>query len=345
MLTQQSTLDHPWVLKQVDLNNGAGITILPPNSQELRHVLSTAADDHQNTTYIIQRYICNELTWYGGQKFDLRFFWLVISVDPLIVLFEDGYVRVSASQYQEEDFHVTGQHLTNHLYRGGQDDSATTTATYLWNRVYQHWDSQKDVNPTLAAITDPIRHVRNQMKHSIASLVSAFEPGMLRRAKGRLVHKPKKKNQQHQQQQEQQAQATASNPTATSRDDTSAASDEKDKTTRYYTHEEENFFGFYGCDFIIDKDLDVFLIEAQASPGLPDSRMQEWRRLFVPMMDLVEEIAVKQTTNATANIFPLDNLGGWDVVYVGNDNAWMFQYHDYQRSRTKTSCNVANTAM
>ena len=102
-----------------------------------------------------------------------------------------------------------------------------------------------------------------------------------------------------------------------------------------YRHEEENFFGFYGCDFIIDQDLDVFLIEAQASPGLPDSRMEEWKRLFVPMFDLVEEIFTKQTTNATGNIMPLQNLGGWEVVYA---DGWMFQYNNYKRSKNKTGC-------
>jgi hypothetical protein len=90
----QGGKNYPWVLKKVNVHMGLGVEMLGPNSKELETALQRTKDDPK-TTYIVQSYICNELTWFHGQKFDLRMFFLVASVDPLIALYQDGYARVS----------------------------------------------------------------------------------------------------------------------------------------------------------------------------------------------------------------------------------------------------------
>lgn len=79
--------NEPWVLKIPNKNNGSGITMLGPNSKELKGVFDTVeehleAEKHKHTQHrmIVQSYICNELTWFQHQKFDLRFYWMVCKV-------------------------------------------------------------------------------------------------------------------------------------------------------------------------------------------------------------------------------------------------------------------------
>ena len=145
--TRTAGKHYPWVHKLSSVNQGKGITILPPNSdallrlpatslqalkkkmkveqkndnsEEENYDAATADDDDINTRQqrrrrksssnsndddetddedytrstededeneesIIQRYICNEMTWTNQRKFDVRMYWFVASLDPLIV--------------------------------------------------------------------------------------------------------------------------------------------------------------------------------------------------------------------------------------------------------------------
>ena len=47
---------------------------------------------------LIQRYVKN-IMLYNGRKFDLRIYWAILSVDPLIVVYHDGTLRVSLGAY------------------------------------------------------------------------------------------------------------------------------------------------------------------------------------------------------------------------------------------------------
>jgi hypothetical protein len=53
---------------------------------------------------IVQSYICNEVTWNHHHKFDLWVSWAVLSNDPLIVAYHDGYVCVENANYNESDW-------------------------------------------------------------------------------------------------------------------------------------------------------------------------------------------------------------------------------------------------
>jgi hypothetical protein len=74
-LWEQDGLQRPWVLKIPNVNQGKGITMLGPNSDELKNVLETVAKS-DGRRFIIQQYICNEMTW-ERRKFDVRVYWLV----------------------------------------------------------------------------------------------------------------------------------------------------------------------------------------------------------------------------------------------------------------------------
>ena len=277
-ITQEGGNNHPWVLKEPNVNQGKGIEMIAPNSERLYEIANLKKDD--DNEYIVQQYICNELTW-NGRKFDVRMFWLVASIDPLIVLYQDGYARIGNGVYTEDDFDNTVSHLTTHTGLGEEGKADFDEFSKL---IMQHYRS----SPELAHIRDPVQHVKNQFKDSLAEFVKAFK-------------------------------------------DISFYPDKKKLGS-------ENAFGFYGADFILDNDLDVWLIEPQKGCGMDedyDFRVDMHNRLMRGMVDTLEEIWIKQEEGNP--VLPLENTGDWEVIYA---DGWAYSYNGYKRSKDKKGCSA-----
>ncbi len=177
--------NHPWVHKLSDVNQGRGITILGPNSPELlglpdksleilEQALEQAQQESPSTSEdsedeihesIVQRYICNEMTW-NHRKFDVRMYWFVASLDPLIVLYHDGYVRVGNSEYSEVSFEDTTSHLTSHTGLG-----AETKATFAEFEEVLNQQHHKNLKMSVT----PVEHVRNQFKHALGEMIEIMK--------------------------------------------------------------------------------------------------------------------------------------------------------------------------
>ncbi|KAG7362746.1 tubulin-tyrosine ligase family protein [Nitzschia inconspicua] len=170
-LFERQGMNVPWVLKDPESNNGKGVEMLGPNSKELKNVLARAVREEEETDYIVQEYICNELTWWKNKKFDLRFYWAVASVDPLLVLYHDGYVRVGNAAYNETEFSgPRTQHLTTHTFLSEEEKG---TIEELKERLKYHY-RQNRRNLRKRIKIDPFDHVRNQFKEVLARTVAAF---------------------------------------------------------------------------------------------------------------------------------------------------------------------------
>ncbi|KAG7372599.1 tubulin-tyrosine ligase family protein [Nitzschia inconspicua] len=170
---------YPWVHKQANVNQGRGITILAPESDQLLALPEKYLKEIQKSTdddddVIIQRYVCNEMTW-NRRKFDVRMFWLVASLDPLIILYHDGYVRIGNSEYSEEDFSDTTAHLTTHTGLGTEGKATMMEFEQALDDLYSRMGNNDNNNkrPHLAAGT-PIAHVRNQFKHALGEMTEVF---------------------------------------------------------------------------------------------------------------------------------------------------------------------------
>jgi hypothetical protein len=270
---------HPWVLKKPAVNQGRGIEMIGPYSPRLNEVIKEMSGKDYDYDYIIQKYICKELTW-KQRKFDVRMFWFVASVDPVVVLYHDGYTRIGNSEYHEDDFDNTVAHLTTHTGLG-EEGKAT------FDEFCEHISKHHRASPHLRHIKDPVMHVKNQFKDTLAEFVEAF----------------------------------------------------KDISFSHPGTEElvpENGFGFYGADFILDEDLDVWFIEPQKGCGLDEDykmRVEMHDKLFGGMVDTLEEVWQKQ--EAGEQLLPLNNTGGWEIIY---GDGWRFKYEGYKRSKNKAGC-------
>eukprot|EP00542_Grammatophora_oceanica_P015171 CAMPEP_0194042066 /NCGR_PEP_ID=MMETSP0009_2-20130614/13859_1 /TAXON_ID=210454 /ORGANISM="Grammatophora oceanica, Strain CCMP 410" /LENGTH=524 /DNA_ID=CAMNT_0038685765 /DNA_START=13 /DNA_END=1587 /DNA_ORIENTATION=+ len=171
LLLNGGGMTRPWVVKAPDVNNGAGVQMMGPNSPELRELAqSTLLEEEEE---IVQAYICNELPWRHNQKFDLRFYWMIASMDPLIILYHDGYVRVGNAEYNENDWSSTTQHLTTHTYLA-EEDKGTITELESW--LQEYYDANKSrLSKIMGDIRDPVVHVRNQLKEMVAQTADCFK--------------------------------------------------------------------------------------------------------------------------------------------------------------------------
>ena len=100
----------------------------------------------------------------------------------------------------------------------------------------------------------------------------------------------------------------------------------------------DNGFNFLALDYVIDNDLDVFLIEPQShckldhntEPGMSNSR-----NFVSDLIDVAVEVTEKQQI-LNKRIFPLKSVANFDVVY---DMESGFQYsYEYQRPAKKKGC-------
>lgn len=201
-----SSLNEPWVTKLSATDNGIGIAMLGPESPELQTLATILRTDSNPKTYmpqiredvvftqkgdtrgadkiqkakdrskklddpiIVQRYICHELS-YLGKKFDLRIYYLVASATPLVVMYHDGYLRVSSHEYNDQVFESTSKHLTN-LGRTNATEKNTVSFAEWETQLKLHvQENAKDFARDIRS--DPLDHIRKQIMSALANVVAA----------------------------------------------------------------------------------------------------------------------------------------------------------------------------
>ena len=309
-------MNEPWVIKLSATDNGIGIAMLGPHSEQLKVLTDTLqrtanATEYmpilreqlilhqpndkrdpvevekarqrsieQNDQIIVQRYVCHELD-YQTHKFDLRIYFLVASTDPLVVYYHDGSLRVALAAYQDQSFGDTSQHLTN-IGRNLAIDNCTASFADWERALYAYVASPTGAHLPDVVKRNPLGHVRNQIKAALADLVAAA------RHRAFLGHRT--------------------------------------HTTM------QNGFALMGGDFIVDRDLHVWMTECQSSPGLghaTSTRKALYAALLPSTVDIVTQVMDKQA--AGLPLFPMDNTGHFQLIYT-DDFHYKYEFvHKEQR--------------
>eukprot|EP00760_Papus_ankaliazontas_P012650 PhM_4_TR15480/c0_g1_i1/m.56143/K16599/TTLL1; tubulin polyglutamylase TTLL1 len=105
-----------WVLKRADLASGYGIDVIPDVAEWWhrgggKEIFFGIRD--KKHMFVFQKYIERPYLLRGGRKFDHRAFFLVASVDPLIVCVAEGFMRLNAEPYEAGDWANPYKHLSN----------------------------------------------------------------------------------------------------------------------------------------------------------------------------------------------------------------------------------------
>ena len=78
---------------------------------------------------VAQEYLQNPLTIYGGHKFDFRVYMLIVSVDPLIIYYHDGFLRVSLFKYDKQVInrkaHLTNTEIAKEIFKKVEKEGGT----------------------------------------------------------------------------------------------------------------------------------------------------------------------------------------------------------------------------
>ena len=123
-LPDQDVADNLWILKPTNLADGEGVRILWQfdswKFDKLRELYQDPNEDFLDPAiidgrrkYIIQRYIKNPLL-LQGRKSEIRLYWLIACLDPLLVLlYKEGTVRLNSLPFVLDDFDNPLVHVTN----------------------------------------------------------------------------------------------------------------------------------------------------------------------------------------------------------------------------------------
>lgn len=171
--------NRPWVVKEPAVNGGKGVTIhdfrntngAEPSPSEVFLFEEGAAKKHKQDNSIIQEYICDPFLPFGGRKIDLRAYWLTASIDPLYVLYHDGFFRIAGGTSNSTEAVDKKNGVTN-ISSGG--------SALPWDKFSVALSEYFDSNPQKAqelrerGIFDPMQHIRDQMKAIVVETIEAF---------------------------------------------------------------------------------------------------------------------------------------------------------------------------
>jgi len=136
-LPEQDSQESPWILKPTDLSSGRGVLALW-ELDRLRRAFQNPDHGHfdpgidSTRDYIVQRYIRDPLL-LRGRKSEIRVYWLVASLDPLLVLlYREGTVRLNSLPFRLDDFSNPLVHVTN-VYQQKRHRGYDPTLRLKWD--------------------------------------------------------------------------------------------------------------------------------------------------------------------------------------------------------------------
>ena len=178
----QQSLHDPqirWMIKKPrDFHRGSGVRIVTQPVAEV--ILETPCPFDE--LYIGQRYIKDPML-IEGFKFDFRVYMLIANVDPLMVLYHDGFVRLSMSKFDPNSTDKTS-HLTNlkvaqtslNSKKMSQEQQELALQDQSWN--YNHFENYL----VRVGLVEPgwINYLRTQIKNMMLHLTLMNEKYLLK---------------------------------------------------------------------------------------------------------------------------------------------------------------------
>lgn len=181
-LQDKAGMDTAWVFKDVKKDGfSRGVTLVGPRSPQLeawkdRLLLAQDGDIDQDKYIIAQKYVSNLLT-YQGRKF-VRAHFIVASADPPLVYYHDGYLPMSPVVLNQTGFggdtDLREMHSSSPKWGGISPD--VVKRSYVSFGTFDKYLRSFVANKTtpISKLSDPLNHIRNQMKDAGAQVFAAF---------------------------------------------------------------------------------------------------------------------------------------------------------------------------
>jgi hypothetical protein len=128
--------ENLWILKPCNLSKGVGIRVIWKLNDIKQQLIDNSGQlpvkKHGLQDYIIQKYIKNPLL-LNGHKSEIRVYWLIASLDPLLVLmFNGGTTRLTTLKYSLGDYDNPLVHVTN-AYQQKKHPEYDSLAVLKWS--------------------------------------------------------------------------------------------------------------------------------------------------------------------------------------------------------------------
>ena len=172
--------EQVWILKPATLSRGIGIRI-GWRLGWLREALAAGRPvqfmhEDKPADYIAQRYIRNVLL-LNGRKSELRIYWLIACLDPLLVLmYHEGTARLTSRDYRADDWDDPLIHITN-TYQQKKHGGVTPDTELKWDfpRLQDYLVREKSAAPDFIAQT-----LLPRLRNMLAYVVRAGESELRR---------------------------------------------------------------------------------------------------------------------------------------------------------------------
>eukprot|EP00755_Sulcionema_specki_P019667 Sspe_Gene.70034::Locus_41351_Transcript_1_1_Confidence_1.000_Length_944::g.70034::m.70034/K16603/TTLL9; tubulin polyglutamylase TTLL9 len=162
-----------WILKLTSESMGRGIDIVAHGDKWLESGNYTLLLRRlrRGSTYVFQKYIRNPLL-LEGRKSELRLYWAVLSVEPLLaVVYNGGQVRLNSMRYIAADFGNPLRHLTNIFQQRTHPSYKELEAQGALKWTIEKW---RDYLHTAHNISYPrIDTLTNRMKENLVRALNA----------------------------------------------------------------------------------------------------------------------------------------------------------------------------
>jgi len=177
-----------WVTKDPLSAEGDGI-VVNPKIDDLRNMWLRdpnadddnieCRDDLSTDSVLVQRYIINPLL-LNGKKMEIRTYWLLASVEPLIALYRDGTVRLTTRDYKVDDWNDPLVHITNTKQQKKADPNYyQTEAERKWT-LEQLGDYVHDKKLIKNSASEWLAGLRIKLKEIIGRIVRGAHPQLMK---------------------------------------------------------------------------------------------------------------------------------------------------------------------
>eukprot|EP01028_Stygiella_incarcerata_P000601 TRINITY_DN1089_c0_g1_i1.p2 TRINITY_DN1089_c0_g1~~TRINITY_DN1089_c0_g1_i1.p2 ORF type:complete len:718 (+),score=207.29 TRINITY_DN1089_c0_g1_i1:3793-5946(+) len=239
-----------WIIKPNGANQGKGITIVQGPAAVEEEIRA------HGTNRLAQRYIRNPLL-LNGRKFDVRIYMLIGSTRPFVLMYHEGYVRISAEEYTDSDFENVIMHLTNAAVqrKGSRFREVKEDLTWTFDGL-QTYLTEKNLAPPSWVTDTFVPQVQRIMR-------TAFE------------------------------------------------------SVRHRLERKAGFFDLIGCDFMIDENLKVWLIEMNTNPAIMQT-CPILKELLPPMIDETIRIVLEIWYKAKMRkkILPVESMKEFVLLHA-----------------------------
>jgi hypothetical protein len=126
-------------------------------------------DTKQTSRSFIQKYICDQYTLDSRYSFTIRVFWAVMSLEPLIVMYHDGYI----SAYQSDSSTFSPSAETTKTIITGKEWQGRPP---LFQLSFAEFETLLDGNVQQSfPARSPTQHVRSQMQEALADMIHVLQ--------------------------------------------------------------------------------------------------------------------------------------------------------------------------